>query len=140
MEKTLSLCLNNKIINAHITNGAKKNGLFVAISEPIPPMDATKIVNSGVEQYANSKSTKHIKSLRKLKAPIFKMTSPPQRQAIIENKETISSVVSLFVKPRIITASKIVMQASINKTPSNNEEADRKGETPDKTSNTMFAT
>lgn len=137
--KILYLFLNNKTLKAQMTNGATKIGLFVAISAPMPATEATSRVSNGVEQKAKISKMKLTNNFKKLKVSMLSMTSPPQSAAMIENKETISRLVSLFVKPLIMIASKTFMQANIKSTPSKTLTTERIGERPPKMSKTIFA-
>ena len=127
------------MVNAHTTNGVIKSGLFVAMSVPSPPIEATKIVRSGVEQKAKISKIKLINNFKKLNWSMFNTTNPPQIVAIIEKSETISRLVSLFVNPLMISASKTFIHAYIKTTPSKTLTQDKTGEKPDITSKTMFA-
>ena len=70
---------------------------------------------------------------------MLSITSPLQIAAIIVKSEIISKIVSLFVNPLIIIASKTFMHAYINKTPRRMLTQDKIGENPEIMSNTTLA-
>ena len=103
--------------SSQIKNGAKKIGLFVAISAPNPQTLATRSESDEVAQNENIKTTKQTKSFKKLNLPMFSVDNPSLKTAMIEKSEMISSDVNLFVKPLTINASKTQMQAYIKINP-----------------------
>ena len=137
--KIRNLFFNNKQIKVQMTNGAIYTGLFVATNAPSPGMEDAMRVIVGVAQNVKIKIIKQAKSFKKLNVPIFSLTSPPLTDAMMANMHTISKLVNLFVKPLMMKASKMLMQANMKRMPKHNSKRLNAGCSPPRTSNTMFA-
>ena len=89
----------------------------MARSAPAPAVIAINSVSTEDEVNAKTNKIRDTKSLRKEKFSIEIFTSPAHKLMTIINSETSSILVNLFVKPRTISASKIIIAEYIYKTP-----------------------